>query len=698
MPHTISPVRVWNFHHFVCAWLGFGACLIRAFAQDQAGASPVLLTNAAQVRALASEDASKRHPVRLRGVVLSQGRPGFILADETAGVYVEGPTNLVSGPNRGDLIELEGWSNPGSFAPYVDAVSARTMGVGKIPEPKMPDADELFSGRLDAQWIEITGVVRRLEAARDGLQFELQLEKIGGRILAHAHTAPGDAAMAGIVVDAVVRLRGVCFYQFTKGRQALTPYVSVPIGEPILVREPAMTNLGALPVRSVESLMQFSATEKYEHRVRVRGALVYAWPGDGFWIHDGRNGLRVSCDARNVPGLGTEVDVCGFLKRGESGPLIEDAVLWATGNSNRVDPVRLRSAGLARDHDSDVVECEAVIQQVWVALDGCRLRLLEGTNEFSAVLHSTNGGGIPRWLPGSRVRVTGLCVVSAPGVPLRPGLIEPESFQILLRSPSDVVIIEHPPWWTVERVGWLAAGVMGVLLAVGGGFFWAHRRRVRRQVAAMKTQAALEAERARIACDLHDEIGANLTHISILSTLASQSAAENPRDARQHCAEAAQVSQQTIRAFDEILWSVNPRNDTIHSLSHYICRHAEETLAPAGIAHHFDLDESFPDRMLPPHCRHGLLLAVKEVLHNVIKHASASRVEIKCGMEDDRQYRVRVSDDGRGIDSRAATAGPARREGLGLESLRRRMAELGGTCVIESPPAGGTVVTLRLPL
>ena len=214
----------------------------------------------------------------------------------------------------------------------------------------------------------------------------------------------------------------------------------------------------------------------------------------------------------------------------------------------------------------------------------------------------------------------------------------------------------------------------------------------------MKAQAALEAERTRIACDLHDEIGANLTHISILSTLASQSVTENPQGARQHCAEAAQVSQQTIRAFDEILWSVNPRNDTLHSLSHYICRYAEETLAPAGIAHHFDLDESFPNLLLPPNCRYGLLLAVKEVLHNVIKHASASRVEIKCGMENERLYLVRVADNGRGIGSRVEAAVSSRREGLGLESLRRRMAELGGTCVIESPPEGGTMVTLRLPL
>jgi signal transduction histidine kinase len=666
-----------------------------ASAQDFSAA---LLTNAAQVRGLATADASTRVPVRLRGVVLSEGSPGFVMADDTAGLYVEAPSGAAEKLIRGDLIELEGQSSPGSYAPYVDALIVRKIGVGKIPEPRVPDAEELFSGRLDAQWVEVVGVVRRFEAARGGLQFELQLANGAGRILAHAHMTVPDVERAGVAVDSTVQLRGVCFYQFTKQRRALMPYVSVPIGEPILVKEPATKNLEALPVRSVESLMRFSATEKYEHRVCVRGVLIYSRPGNDFWIHDGKHGLRVLCDAQDSPNLGTEVDVWGFLKRGESGPLIEDALLREIGRTGAVTAVRLWGAGAARDHDADLVECEAVIQHEWAALDGHHLRLSDGTNEFSAVLYATNGGTASQyWLPGSRVRVTGLCVVSAPGASLRPGVIEPVSFQILLRSPSDVKILKMPPWWTAERVGWLVAGVMGLLLAGGGGLFWMHRRRVGRQVAAMTAQAVLEAERARIACDLHDEIGANLTHISILSTLASQSATENPQSARQQSAEAALVSQQTIRAFDEILWSVNPKNDTLHSLSHYICRYAEETLAPAGIAHHFDLDESFPNLLLPPNCRHGILLAVKETLHNIVKHASASRVEIKCGMENGRQYLVRVTDKGRGIDPRAA-AGSGKREGLGLESLHRRMTELGGTCVIECPSHGGTAVTLCLPI
>jgi signal transduction histidine kinase len=234
-------------------------------------------------------------------------------------------------------------------------------------------------------------------------------------------------------------------------------------------------------------------------------------------------------------------------------------------------------------------------------------------------------------------------------------------------------------------------------LIIGGSFFWIHRRRVTRQIALIKAQAALNAERTRIAQDLHDEIGADLTNISILSTLACQTGIEKAQRAK-HCLEAANAARQTIRAFDEILWSVNPKNDTLHSLSDYICRYAEETLASAGINYRFHLDESFPSMLLPPNCRHGLLLAVKEALHNVIKHASAKRVDIQCGMETERVFLVRVADNGCGLDLSARATVPHRREGLGLENLRRRLEELGGECRIESAPGQGTQVTFRLPL
>jgi signal transduction histidine kinase len=679
-----------------CALMaGLLACMEAVCAETPAASVPVVLTNAAQVRNLTPDEAAKQLPIRLRGVVIENHFDGRLsIKDDTAGLYALASRTTAAEVQRGDLVEIEGVSNPGKFAPYVDVTALRKLGSGKVPAPQVADLEALFSGQLDAQWIEVSGIVRRVNPVWGGLDFEMNIEPGGGRVLVHAD---GFGLMA--TVDSAVRLRAVCYYQFNASRQVLRPYLSVPSGEPIEVIKPAMTNLNALPVRSIESLMQFSVGQNGAHRVRVRGVVTYSQPGDGFWIHDATRGLRVLSDGNDPLPIGTEVDVFGFLKRGDYGPLLEDAMARKTGRIQPVNPTCLTNAVEALNHDADLIECEATVQAQERILDGICLKLSDGATDFRAVLAVLEGKDSRLSLvPGARVRVTGVCTVGFRTESTFPGTLEPQFFQIMLRSPADVVVLELPSWWTAEHVGWLTASVMGFLLAVGAVFFWVHRRRVARQMAAMKAQAALAAERSRIARDLHDEIGSNLTHISILSTLASKSVSEQPQNAQQHCVEAALAAQQTIRAFDEILWSVNPKNDTLHSLSHYICRYAEETLAPAGIACRFELNESFPNLLLPPNCRHGLLLAVKEAIHNIVKHAAAKKVEIKCGMESDRVFLVRVNDDGCGMASRISTPGSIKREGLGMENLRRRLAELGGTCEIESKAEQGTRVTLRLPL
>jgi signal transduction histidine kinase len=209
-------------------------------------------------------------------------------------------------------------------------------------------------------------------------------------------------------------------------------------------------------------------------------------------------------------------------------------------------------------------------------------------------------------------------------------------------------------------------------------------------------QHALDQERVRIARDLHDEIGANLSHISILSSLAAKPSTA-ASTSREHNAEVANVARLTILAFDEILWSINPKNDTLQSLSHFICRRTEEILAPAKLSYHFELDESFPDRFVPPQRRHGLLLAVKEALHNILKHAAATRVELRCAM-DGRVFVVCLADNGRGFDPQCIASGAQDRHGHGLDNMLRRLAELGGECQLASSPGGGTRISFRLPL
>ena len=143
----------------LCAWAG-----LAAIAADSP--APVL-TNAAQVRALSSSAASSGQAVRLRGVVLlevSWAGDSIVLADETAAIYLDAAWPTFSGYQMGDLLEVIGVSDPGKFAPIVKVSSIQKIGSGTIPNPLPVAFPELQSGRLDAQWVEVGGVVRRSES------------------------------------------------------------------------------------------------------------------------------------------------------------------------------------------------------------------------------------------------------------------------------------------------------------------------------------------------------------------------------------------------------------------------------------------------------------------------------------------------------------------------------------------------------
>ncbi|HZI33366.1 MAG TPA: histidine kinase dimerization/phosphoacceptor domain-containing protein, partial [Candidatus Binatia bacterium] len=486
-----------------------------ARAEVPATNTPSILTNAAQVRALTAEEAGRKIPIRLRGVLVEKNNDGsYCLVDGTTGLYVEGSGNAIFNFSRGDLMEVEGVSDPGRFGPFMKAQKLQKVGHTQMPEPLKPSADALLSGCMDAQWIEITGVVRRVIPGWKSISFEVSMDNGGGRLLVSTsdrHT---------VSVDSRVRLRGVCLYLFNTSRQVIRPYLSIPDGEPIVVIEAGTTNLDALPIRPVQSLLQFSPNQNYAHRVRVRGVVLYSQPGEGFWIRDGSRGLHVYCDSKEPLETGTEVDVFGFLKRGEFLPALEDAVFRKTGRVPPPSPIPLKKASEALDHDCDLVEGEAVILERWSALDGCRLKLSDGTTEYLALLQGENETPITRlWQPGARVHVTGICDIGLPSAPNRPGTWEPQSFQILLRSPADVTILQPPPWWNARHAAWLASGLAAILLLIVAFVIGISRRRLRvKNLERMRSEAEFAAvlnERNRMARELHDTLAQGLSAISM---------------------------------------------------------------------------------------------------------------------------------------------------------------------------------------
>lgn len=246
-----------------------------------------------------------------------------------------------------------------------------------------------------------------------------------------------------------------------------------------------------------------------------------------------------------------------------------------------------------------------------------------------------------------------------------------------------------PRFW---QTAWFRGlGVALTIGAVAGGVALNERRKLRRRLERLEAQQALESERRRIAQDLHDDLGARLTEIVLLGELARRGS-RVPEALLQQFGAVTQKVRQLITAMEEVVWTVNPRNDSVPNLAAYLCDYAERFLSSTEMNLRIDVSEDLPGRTMTAAARHHLLLALKEALNNAVRHSAAKEVRLRVAVEADA-LTVQVEDSGRGFDA----AHPPRR-GHGLESLRSRVESQGGRFRLRSEPGGGTTVAFTFPL
>ena len=218
------------------------------------------------------------------------------------------------------------------------------------------------------------------------------------------------------------------------------------------------------------------------------------------------------------------------------------------------------------------------------------------------------------------------------------------------------------------------------------------RQRYRRRLQRVERQRELERERTRIARDLHDDLGTSLTQISLLSALASRDQTP-PAETRDLITQMDNCAHKMVTALDEIVWAVNPKNDSWYELANYLGFFAEEFFHNTNIQCRLDIPAQIPPRPIPSEVRHHIFLAVKEALNNAARHSGATQVWLRI-KTDDTTAIISVEDDGGGFSRNAGARG-----GNGLNNMRLRMEQVGGTVDITPGPDGrGIVVTFRMSL
>ena len=246
-------------------------------------------------------------------------------------------------------------------------------------------------------------------------------------------------------------------------------------------------------------------------------------------------------------------------------------------------------------------------------------------------------------------------------------------------------------WW------FIGSGLLGLGIVGTGGVRVVEKRRLRQRLKRLEQERALERERTRIAQDLHDIMGAKLCRISFLSEHARRCESV-PAELQGEIRSMSDDSREVLQSLDEIVWAVNPQKDSLEHLVSYIAQYAREYFRRTGIECELEIPAQLPAQPLSSQTRHHIFLAVHEALANILKHSGATRAKIAMACRGNN-FEIVVSDNGDGFDPASSeSSSPDSAAGFcnGLGNMRRRLAELGGRCLVESRPGQGTTVRFVL--
>ena len=481
------------------------------------GTSP--LTNIRQILRLSPEEQARNPSAKVQGVVTE---PFFTYLQEgEAGLEMRYRLgSLQALPGLGARVEVEGIVTRGDGrGPGLEVRQVRILGEGKLPQPARPTWAQLAGGQMNGCWIEIDAVVR----ATDGSHLLLYQE--GRQMMATIRSAA--VAEVNRLVDASVQLRGVCVNATDDRNVVQGIQLIVPSLDFVRVRE-AAPDLATLPLCSVSNLYHLATLDEVSHRVKVRGTLT-CQEGRKCFVQDASGSLLAMAKAevmltemsrnsrwmfwqtpedeggsRPTEGFqpGDEVEVTGFPETRGFAPILTEAQIRKVGRAAPPAPVATTAQALVMGRlDATLVTLEATVLDVENLASHVILQMQSDRRVFRASL-GVNPGRVPRIAAGSLVSLTGVCQME-PATHAELGR-SPSAFALLLRTPADIVVLESPSWWTVERVLMLAGALLLGLLGTVVWIRMLHQRvdertrQLQREIADHERTEARLAEETRL--------------------------------------------------------------------------------------------------------------------------------------------------------------------------------------------------------
>jgi signal transduction histidine kinase/DNA-binding response OmpR family regulator len=464
------------------------------------------LTTVDEIRKLDPRDAALGHQVKVRATLTLVDKRWNILMiqDATAGIYVfaSGLRHALPACEPGDVVEVEGESGPGEFAPMIVARRFTVVGRGSLPAARPTNLGRLLAGLEDSQLVEFSGVVRDITRDTND-HLVIGLSHGNQRINTLVPRFGTQAIPEGLSVDAEIHVTAVVGSRFNTRRQIVGVQLFVPQVSLIRVDRPGQRDIDALPIRTTSHVLGFAASGRPGHLMRVKGTVLVARRNEIF-LRDEAGGLEVHPREPVTLAAGDIVEVVGFPQPGDYAPTLEDAVVKRVGRAALPEAHLLPGKDLLKNElDGELVRIRGVLRQHIVGSGEDVLMIEAGPTALSALLE--HGGTTSLRLDlGSVVEVTGIAAVQTTRAGNQP---VPSGLRLYVSGPAGIKVIEAAPWFTGARVVWMVAGLAG-LVALSLAWIVTLRRRVLKQTAALREAktAAENASRAK------SEFVANMSH------------------------------------------------------------------------------------------------------------------------------------------------------------------------------------------
>ncbi len=693
------------------------------------------LTNASEILSLPTEQASQEIAIRLIGVVTAaepEWNGQFYVQDNSGGIFV----NNLGGkqPRPGDRVEVYGASAPGPFAPIISKPHWSKIGTAPLPPAKPVTVEQLMAGIEACQRVEISGIVRSVQA--QGTRLIVNLASGGYRLQVLTKIPPGIDPQS--LVAARVRVRGTAVTRYNASlRQLITVSLYVPSVADFIVENSESTNPFKQPVIPLNSIVQYHRDNFPGKRVHVRGTVTYQQPGQDLFLEDESGGLRVETEQPETFAPGDVVEAVGFPEVENFLPVLQDAFVKKTGEPNaeltpQIASIRGIEAGL---HQAGFIGLRAkVVDRI---IRRVRLQTAERARpETVLVLQSSNviftaqldsPGQTPELttIPiGSVIEINGICLTKIDDY----GKVE--SFQLLIPTAQSVRVVQKPSWLTPRHLLICVGVIVLILILISSWTIVISRKnsvlnvlvrekekaqtelqqahdlleeRVKERTAQLKFEMtarkesevqfkAVLAERTRLARELHDTLEQSLTGIGLQLDTAGRLSASQREAADHHIELARNLITQSQMEVRHSIWDLRSRELEQFSLPDALLRNARQTTEGTNIQ--VEVETKGDVRALSEVVEGNLLRIGQEALTNVIKHSGASlvKIELEFGQQD---VILKVTDNGCGFDT--GDGAGSKGNCFGLLGMSERVKRINGRFFLTSSPGGGTSVRVEVP-